>query len=88
VEALSAETLTKLADSLGMLVLVLAGRMLVLRYLGRRIVDPDAAYRARGRGDRIWRALLDALAQTPTVELAYPSVRTFLPDTLRLEQPG
>jgi hypothetical protein len=40
----------------------------------------------RGRSDRIWRAVLDSFAETPTVELAYPTVRTFLPDTMRLEQ--
>ncbi|MBW3667512.1 MAG: mechanosensitive ion channel family protein, partial [Actinobacteria bacterium] len=47
VDALSAEILTKLAYSLGAAVLILAGRVLVLRYVGSRIEDPDAAYRAR-----------------------------------------
>lgn len=40
----------------------------------------------RGRSDRLWRAILDAFADTPTVELAYPTVRTYLPDVLRLER--
>ncbi len=40
----------------------------------------------RGRADRIWRAILDAFAETPTVELAYPTVRTYLPDVLHLER--
>jgi len=40
----------------------------------------------RGRADRIWRAVLDAFAETPTVELAYPTVRTYLPDVLRLDR--
>lgn len=40
----------------------------------------------RGRADRIWRAVLDAIAETPTVELAYPTVRTYLPDVLRLDR--
>jgi small-conductance mechanosensitive channel len=40
----------------------------------------------RGRADRIWRAMLDAFAENPTVELAYPTVRTYLPDVLRLDR--
>lgn len=40
----------------------------------------------RGRSDRIWRAILDAFAENPTVELAYPTVRTYFPDTLRVNQ--
>jgi small-conductance mechanosensitive channel len=33
---------------------------------------------------QVWRAILEALAADPTVELAYPTVRTFLPDALRI----
>lgn len=40
----------------------------------------------RGREDRIWRAILDKFAETPAVELAYPTIRTYLPDSLRLER--
>lgn len=40
----------------------------------------------RGRADRIWRALLDSFADNPTVELAYPTVRTYLPDPLRVDR--
>lgn len=40
----------------------------------------------RGREDRIWRAILEAFAENPTVELAYPTVRTFFQDTIRLDR--
>lgn len=40
----------------------------------------------RGRSDRLWRAILDAFAEAPNVELAYPTVRTYLRDALRLER--
>lgn len=40
----------------------------------------------RGREDRVWRAILERFAETPTVELAYPTVRTYLHDAVRLER--
>lgn len=40
----------------------------------------------RGREDRIWRAILDAFAEQPAVELAYPTVRNFLHDPIRLDR--
>jgi len=40
----------------------------------------------RGREDRIWRAILEAFAEQPSVELAYPTVRTFLHDPIRLDR--
>lgn len=42
----------------------------------------------RGVSDRLWRGVLGALAEHPTVELAYPTVRTFLPDSLKVERPS
>lgn len=39
----------------------------------------------RGRADRIWRAVLEAFAGAPNVDLAYPTTRTYLPDALRLD---
>ncbi len=40
----------------------------------------------RGREDRIWRAILEKFAEAPSVELAYPTVRTYLADKVRLER--
>jgi small-conductance mechanosensitive channel len=40
----------------------------------------------RGREDRILRSILDAFAEEPTVELAYPTVRTVFRDPIRLER--
>jgi small-conductance mechanosensitive channel len=40
----------------------------------------------RGREDRVWRAILEKFAETPTVELAYPTVRTYLHDPVQLEK--
>ncbi len=36
----------------------------------------------------VWKSVLRRIGEEPTVELAYPTVRTFLPDPLRLEQAG
>lgn len=41
----------------------------------------------RGINDRIWRGILHAFAQHDTVDLAYPTVRTYLPDRLRVDRP-
>lgn len=40
----------------------------------------------RGREDRVWRSVLEAFAEQPTVDLAYPTVRTFLADKIRLDR--
>ena len=40
----------------------------------------------RGREDRVWRAILTKFAEAPTVELAYPTVRTYLHDPVQLER--
>ena len=46
-----------------------------------------AARERRTIDDRVWRGILHAFASEPTVELAYPTVRTFLPDGIRVERP-
>ena len=40
----------------------------------------------RGVKHDMWRTLLDLLAENPTVELAYPTVRTYLPDPLKVQR--
>lgn len=40
----------------------------------------------RGRADRIWRGVLDAFDAEPTVDLAYPTIRTHLADPVRLHR--
>ena len=40
----------------------------------------------RGTEDGVWRGILKAFATADTVELAYPTVRTFLPDALRVDR--
>jgi len=40
----------------------------------------------RGREDRIWRAILEAFAEQPDIELAYPTVRTYVHDPIRLDR--
>ena len=43
----------------------------------------------RGVRQDLWKGILRGFAATPAVELAYPTVRTFLPDRLRLSrEPG
>jgi small-conductance mechanosensitive channel len=44
---------------------------------GRVLVE---ARRRRGVEDSVWRFLLDAIADEPTVDLAYPTIRGYLPD--------
>jgi small-conductance mechanosensitive channel len=53
---------------------LLTGRLLV-PVRSRRGVDSD-----------IWKELLVAIAGEPRIELAYPTVRTYLPDTLHVER--
>lgn len=40
----------------------------------------------RGRADRIWRGILDVFNAEPTVNLAYPTIRTYLPDAIQLHK--
>lgn len=40
----------------------------------------------RGREDRVWRTVLDKFADAPSVELAYPTVRTYLHDPIALQR--
>lgn len=40
----------------------------------------------RGREDRVWRAILEKFAEAPTVELAYPTVRTYLHDVISIDR--
>jgi small-conductance mechanosensitive channel len=44
-----------------------------------------SARERRGVADALWRGVLRAFAQHDSVELAYPTVRTFIPDRLRLQ---
>lgn len=46
---------------------------------GRYLVP---ARQRRHVSDRLWRSVLDSINADPTVELAYPTVRTFLPDAV------
>lgn len=48
-----------------------SGVLLTARYLVE-------ARTRRGREDRIWRAILERFAETPSVDLAYPTIRTYL----------
>lgn len=50
---------------------------------GRLLVP---ARRLRGTEADIWKAILRAFAEEPTVELAYPTIRTFLHDPIRVER--
>ncbi len=50
---------------------------------GRLLVE---VRKRRAVEQAVWRSVLRRLAEEPTVELAYPTVRTFLPDPLRLER--
>ncbi len=78
-----------------------AGRAYLIRYThldpNTYITVKDSGVEVTGRylvpvrerrkyTDVIWREILDGLAAEPAVELAYPTTRTVLLDTLRLEQ--
>lgn len=43
------------------------------------------ARKRRGVDGAVWKSILRRFAAEPTVELAYPTVRTFLPDGLRID---
>jgi small-conductance mechanosensitive channel len=51
---------------------------------GRYLVG---ARERRGVADKLWRGLLGALEKNPTVELAYPTIRTYFRDALQVERP-
>lgn len=55
---------------------LLTGRVLVAARQ-RRAVDQD-----------VWKRLLESIAAEPTVELAYPTVRTVLQDPIQVTEPG
>jgi len=40
----------------------------------------------RGAEDKIWQAILDVFNETESIALAYPTIRTYLPDPLRLDR--
>ncbi|MDH5372180.1 MAG: mechanosensitive ion channel family protein [Acidimicrobiia bacterium] len=50
---------------------------------GRFLVDARAR---RSTEEFLWKAILDAIADDPTVELAYPTVRTFFEGSLPIRQ--
>lgn len=56
-----------------------SGVLLTARYLVE-------ARTRRGREDRVWRSILESFAEHPEVELAYPTVRTYLADRIRLDR--
>ena len=43
--------------------------------------------RRRAVENAVWKSILRAIAADPNVELAYPTVRTYLPDPVRVENP-
>jgi small-conductance mechanosensitive channel len=57
-----------------------SGVMIAGRYL-------VAARERRAVEDRIWRGILHAFAEHETVDFAYPTIRTYLPDRLRVGRP-
>lgn len=54
-----------------------SGVLLTARYLVE-------ARTRRGREDRVWRSILEAFAEHPSVELAYPTVRTYFGGPIEL----
>lgn len=56
-----------------------SGVLLTIRYLVE-------ARTRRGIEDRVWRAVLEAFASEPSIELAYPTVRTFFAEPIRLDR--
>ncbi len=55
-----------------------SGVLLTARYLVE-------ARTRRGREDRIWRSILEAFAEHDTIDLAYPTVRTYFDGPIRME---
>ena len=56
-----------------------SGVLLTARYLVE-------ARTRRGREDRVWRSILEGFAEHDDVELAYPTIRTFLHDPIRVDK--
>lgn len=56
-----------------------SGVLLTARYLVE-------ARTRRGREDRVWRSILEAFAEHDSIQLAYPTIRAFLPDTVAVNQ--
>lgn len=56
-----------------------SGVLLTARYLVE-------ARTRRGREDRLWRSILDAFSAEPTIELAYPTVRTYFGGPIQLDR--
>lgn len=56
-----------------------SGVLLTARYLVE-------ARTRRGREDRVWRSILEAFAEHPNVELAYPTVRTYFGGPIELDR--
>lgn len=56
-----------------------SGVLLTARYLVE-------ARTRRGREDRIWRAILEAFAEHDTIDLAYPTVRTYFNEPIQLSE--
>jgi hypothetical protein len=44
--------------------------------------------RRRDVNQKVWRGVLDAFAAEPTIELAYPTVRTYLQGPIRIDDHG
>lgn len=56
-----------------------SGVLLTARYLVE-------ARTRRGREDRIWRSILEAFAEHDSINLAYPTIRAYLPDQVAVQQ--
>lgn len=56
-----------------------SGVLLTARYLVE-------ARTRRGREDRVWRAILEAFAEHDNVDLAYPTVRTYFNEAIKLSE--
>ena len=56
-----------------------SGVLLTARYLVE-------ARTRRGREDRVWRAILEAFAEHDSINLAYPTIRAYLPDQVAIRQ--
>lgn len=57
----------------------------LVRLTGRILVDTR---RRRAVDQQVWRQLLDTIGAEPSVELAYPTTRTYLRDPLQIEGDG
>ena len=55
-----------------------SGILLTARYL-------VATRSRRGGEDRVWQAILDSFSEHDSINLAYPTIRTYLPDRIQLD---